>query len=167
MIRTMMFVLIFTLTYPTLTPAAPKACDAFEGLYQRLIRHEGLKLCAYEDIFHNPTIGVGHLLPRPVEDELCWTHGQVLRVFHHDVHDAVHAAQHDVPTWHELTTVQREVLAELAFQLGPGGLRGFKKMLAAVAEEDFDTAADELLASRLHKQTSRRTEELACLLRHW
>ena len=150
---------------PTTLPAGVSQCDPYEGLYSRLIRHEGERACVYVDTFGNPTIGIGHLLKRPVEKKLCWKEHMVLSVFHRDVHAATHNAQRVVPRWHLIDSLRREVLAELAFQIGASGLSRFKRMLNAVHEDDYDLAAKELLRSRLARQTPTRTNELACLMR--
>ena len=140
------------------------ACDPTEGLYKRLLRHEGLRLCVYEDTLGNPTIGVGHLLRRPVAPGLCWSRSHVISTLYADIDRARHGARHLIPGWHKLSTVHREVLTELTFQIGAGRLAGFRKMLNAVKIEDWARASRELLNSLLARQTSTRTRELACLM---
>lgn len=145
--------------------AAGANCNLAEGLYKRIMRHEGWHLCAYNDHLGNPTIGVGHLLKRPIPDQLCWSQGRVERVFHEDVTQAERFARHDVRDWHHLPRLTHEVLTELAFQLGGTGLAHFRHMLFQIDKGDWNRAADELLNSRLAQQTPNRTKELACLLR--
>ena len=142
-----------------------QACDFKEGLYDRLLRHEGYRECAYKDIFGNLTIGVGHLLRQPAHGDLCWTKTKVLAVFKRDVDTAIRAAQHDTMFWHNIPRHKQEVLIELAFQIGGSGLSHFTHMLAAVEKAEWETAADELLNSQYAKQVPRRANELACLLR--
>ena len=145
--------------------AVASDCDPDEGLYQRLLRHEGQRNCAYLDHLGNPTIGVGHLLKRPVPPNLCWDPEHIRDVFHSDVHRAMESAVRIVPGWHRIPTVRREVFIELDFQIGPHRLHGFRLMLAAVKAGDWAAAGRELLRSRLAEQTPARTRELACLLR--
>ena len=144
--------------------AAAFDCDPDEGLYQRLLRHEGMRRCAYTDTLGNPTIGVGHLLKRPVPEGLCWSRRKVADVFHDDVHRAMESTVRIVPGWHRISTVRREVFIELDFQLGPHRLHGFQRMLRAVKAGQWDVVAAELLDSHLAEQTPSRTRELACLL---
>ena len=145
-----------------------EACNPDEGLQARLVRHEGWRSCAYEDTLSNMTIGVGHLLKRPVPDGLCWKDSKVLAVFHHDIERAEANAKHDLDAngvWASLRRGPREVLIEMSFQLGGRGLLHFKRMLAAVRSGDLAAAADEMLDSRWAKQTPKRAQELACIMR--
>ena len=61
----------------------------------------------------------------------------------------------------DLQPAQQSVLIQLCFQLGYPRLIKFKRMLAALAEQDYDTAADELLDSRFAEQVPRRANRLA------
>ena len=139
-------------------------CDPDEGMYKRLMRHEGVERCAYVDTLGNPTIGVGHLLRRPVPDNLCWSRQRIMDVFHLDVHRASESAARIMPRWAHLSSLRREVFTELDFQIGPHRLHGFRRMLRAVHGDDWEVVAQELLDSRLAHQTPSRTQELACLL---
>ena len=53
----------------------------------------------------------------------------------------------------------------MVFQLGIGGVSKFKKALKAVGEEDWDTAADEMLDSKWATQTPERATELSSIIR--
>ena len=144
------------------------ACDPDEGLQARLVRHEGVRRCVYADQFENPTIGVGHLLPRPAPEGLCWPEDKIFAVLQHDIERAASGARHDLDAdgiWAKLRRGPREVLIEMSFQLGSSGLWRFSRMLSAVRWGDFDRAADEMLDSRWAKQTPGRAQELACLMR--
>ena len=57
------------------------------------------------------------------------------------------------------------VVIEMVFQLGIGGVSKFKNMLEALRESDYANAAVHILASNWHKQTPKRCEELAEVLR--
>lgn len=52
------------------------------------------------------------------------------------------------------------VLVEMEFQLGAAGLRGFKKMWAALKRNDYEKAKAEGLDSKWAKQTPERANEL-------
>ena len=143
------------------------ACNTLETLESRLIRHEGMRSCVYYDQFGSPTIGVGHLLKPPVKN-ICWDREKVLSVLRNDIARARANARHDVGSaavWeHRLSPTRRNVLTELAFQLGGSGLARFHGMLDAVALGDYDFAAKMLVRSKLGRQTPRRANELACLM---
>jgi len=53
----------------------------------------------------------------------------------------------------------------MVFQLGMTGVSKFKNTLKAVKEEDWDTAADEMLDSVWAEQTPERANELSSTMR--
>ncbi len=137
-----------------------------DTLQERVIRHEGYRACVYEDIYGNPTIGVGHLLKRPVPDDLCWDRHKVYATLAHDLERAERGAARDYGKgFHSLPEHVREVLSEMAFWIGPAGLSRFHGMMTDIRRENYAGAAVELLDSRLAKQVPGRAQELACLLR--
>ena len=60
---------------------------------------------------------------------------------------------------------RKRALVNMAFNLGLSRLRSFKRMLKALAEEDFETAAAEALNSRWAEQVGDRAARLATLIR--
>ncbi len=67
--------------------------------------------------------------------------------------------------WSWLSQRRRDVLTEMAFNMGPGNLAKFQNMIAALEEQDYDLAAAEALDSRWAKQVGQRAERLAQRLR--
>ena len=65
------------------------------------------------------------------------------------------------PMFVALDEVRLGVLVELTFNLGIGGLKGFKQLLNAVRAGDFKLAALHLLDSLYAKQVKSRAVELA------
>ena len=63
--------------------------------------------------------------------------------------------------FNNLSDVRQEVLLNMAFNMGEPRLRRFKKMWAAIEEQDWEEAADEMLDSKAAKQTGKRYERLA------
>jgi lysozyme len=61
--------------------------------------------------------------------------------------------------------VQR-VIVNMAFNLGYSRLKGFKRMLAAVSNRDYERAAKEMEDSKWYGQVGRRSKEL-CRLMEW
>jgi len=57
--------------------------------------------------------------------------------------------------------VRYYAFVELAFNMGTAKLMGFKKMLAAAKQGEWNHAADELLKSRYAKQVGKRAQVLA------
>lgn len=60
--------------------------------------------------------------------------------------------------------VQR-ALGNMAYQMGVSGVMGFRKMLAALKDGDRELAANESLDSTWAKQTPRRAQRVAALIR--
>ena len=56
--------------------------------------------------------------------------------------------------WHALNDARQNVLVEMAFQLGFDGLRGFRRMLAALRRRDYAGAAREGLDSKWAREDS-------------
>ena len=67
--------------------------------------------------------------------------------------------------WNDDEPKAKEVIVEMVFQLGKGGVSKFKKMWEALAKEDYTEAANQMLDSRWHKQTKSRAESLASIMR--
>ena len=149
-------------------------------LIEKLILHEGLKLEVYQDTLGIDTIGIG----RNLED-----HGisqeelndmdipRIGHIYEYGITeaDAVYLANNDVqiveeellnahPCVAELDAVRQLVLVDMAFNMGVPRLRKFKKMWAAIHDEDFQTAAKEMLDSRWANQVKSRSVKLANMM---
>lgn len=69
-------------------------------------------------------------------------------------------------SWYQQCNADRAaVLVSMAYQLGLYGLLRFRKMLAAIEDNDWEEAAREALDSRWAKQTPRRARHHAEALR--
>jgi lysozyme len=122
---------------------------------ERLKKDEGCKLSPYRCTAGKLTIGYGWNLddvpiPQHIADALL-------------VH-AVAQAENDVARLVEQDALSRprwDVLVNMRFQLGAGGFRGFKKVLAAVEQGSYRIAAQEMMNSRWAEQTPNRARRLA------
>lgn len=81
-----------------------------------------------------------------------------------DVQRAQEAASRVVPNYNELPDRAQKVLADMAYNLGEGGLKGFKKFLSAVENKDWDTAIGELMDSNYAFQVGPRAINNGILL---
>ena len=136
-----------------------------------LIRHEGLRLKPYCDKtgreFKSPpecgklTIGIG----RNLEDRGI-TKEEAMFLLTNDIKKVTEDLDRHIPWWRELDDVRQEVLVNMTFNLGIGGLLGFKNMLEALKNRDYNRAADEMLNSRWAEQVGRRARELALAMRN-
>lgn len=109
---------------------------------------------------HTPwTIGLGHTGP-DVHAATVWTEGQCWNAFYNDYAVAQgHAAQLiGTMSWAQLSEPRRAVLTDMAFNMGNGGLANFSHMLAAVRNNDWAVARNELLNSSYAHQTKTRAQ---------
>lgn len=67
--------------------------------------------------------------------------------------------------WPQLDDVRRDVLTNMAFNLGMQRLVGFRNMLAAIKAGNYEIAAEELMDSRYATQVGARAQRLATMLR--
>ena len=135
---------------PAVTPGDP----VIEAVTKRLMQEEGFRAHAYTDSVGVLTIGYGTNLAQGITEPqgAC-----LLRL----------AATADLRTFaalwppHEAMPFDVQVeLADMAYQLGPAGAHGFRKMLGHLAAGEWDAAADEALDSRWNDETPARAERL-------
>lgn len=128
-------------------------------LASTLKRHEGLRLDIYQCTAGANTIGYGHNLDAAFTEQ----HAQAMLDI--DIDNAMRDV-YTVPGLAAIESpVRREVLINMMFNLGMTRFMGFKNMLAAIRRKDWETAADEMLDSKWHRQVGQRARELAELMR--
>ena len=130
------------------------------ALTARLVRHEGLRLKPYRDTTGNLTIGVGRNL-----DAVGVSRPEALSMLANNITMVEAALDAGQPWWRKLDDVRQDVLAELAFNLGPAGVASFHDTLSALRAGQYAAAADHLMASRWAVEVGARAGELASLLR--
>ena len=151
-------------------------------LLKQLMKSEGLRLEVYQDTLGIDTIGVGrNLEDRGItKDELdALDIPSINTVYQHGITeaDAMYLLENDVqivedelvqahPCVDRLDSVRQLVLVDMAFNMGVPRLCKFKKMWAAIHEEDFRTAAKEMLDSRWAIQVKSRSHKLAHAMHH-
>ena len=128
-------------------------------LVAQLKPDEGFKSTPYYDTVGVLTIGYG----RNLEEGISQPEAMFMLV--NDVNDAITAAEAVCPSFETLTMARREVLVNMAFNLGQSRLGRFKKMLAAIEREDWEAAGDEMLDSRWAQQVKGRAVRLAKTMR--
>ena len=116
---------------------------------ERLVaRHEGFRSHVYRCSAGKLTIGYG----TNIEEGISKAEGLLL--LRHRLGLAVGVLEHRLPYWSQLTPARQQVLASMGYQMGMGGLMGFRRMLAAIERNDYDTAAKEMLDSKWAKHDS-------------
>jgi lysozyme len=151
-------------------------------LIKQLVQSEGLRLEVYQDTLGIDTIGVGrNLEDRGITEEELNTMDipNIETVYQYGITevDAAFLLENDVeivekellvahPCVDSLDSVRQLVLVDMAFNMGVPRLCKFKKMWAAIHEEDFRTAAKEMLDSRWAVQVKGRSHKLAHAMHH-
>lgn len=131
-----------------------------ETLHDRIVRHEGLRLKPYKDSLGYLTIGVGRCL-----DTNGITKDEAFYMLDNDISRVKREVAKEFPWIIGLDETRQEVLYEMCFQLGINRMSLFKRMIAALRDGRYDDAAEEMLDSGWHKQTPKRCEEMALIMK--
>lgn len=123
------------------------------------MKHEGVRLKPYKCPSGKLTIGIG----RNLEDAGI-TRDEALYMLQNDIGKFDHDLRMTFRWYGKLSEVRQAVILSMAFNLGMGGLYGFKKMLTSLENGDFHQAANHMLNSRWASQVGRRASELAQMM---
>lgn len=110
----------------------------------------------YKDTVGKLTIGYGRNL-----DDVGITEQEGRTLLLNDVEIAVKEAQLTWPWLLDHDLIRQQVIYNMAFNLGVPRLSGFKKMLHAMEDFDYEKAAEEMLDSKWATQVGDRATELA------
>jgi len=121
---------------------------------------EGFRSKPYKDTVGKLTIGFGRNLDDVGISKL---EGEVL--LDHDLATAEQECRKAFAWFVGLNDVRQRALVEMAFNLGLPRLRGFKRTLAAIEAQRFDSAAREMLDSAWSQQVKSRADRLARMMR--
>jgi lysozyme len=131
-----------------------------QRLESQLMLHEGLRLLPYRCTSGDLTIGVGRNLERRGI-----TAQEARMLLLNDIAEVRADLNRAVPWWTTLNETRQIALMDLCFNLGIGGLLGFKRMLAALKSGDYESAADEVLDSRYARQVGQRATTISQQIR--
>ena len=136
-----------------------------ETLKDRIKRHEGLNTFPYHCPAGALTIGYGHNLEEGISKEAAEF------ILDEDIEEALRELERFFGEGEEEISIEAMgperygVLVEMVFNMGIARFAGFRKMIAALRERDWEKAAEEMLDSRWHEQVPARVERLAIILR--
>ena len=124
-------------------------------LKRSLILHEGCKNFPYVDSFGNITVGIGYnLSARGLDNK--WIADQFLDDIYYFYSRFIEYFR-----WFELLDEDRQIaLIDMAF-MGWKNFLTFQKMLAALAIQDYETAAFEMIDSKWARQVGARAHRVA------
>ena len=138
-----------------------------EEIKSRIKEHEGFRDTVYSDSLGFATIGYGHLV-LPSDNFVKGTtypKEMLEEVFDNDfkiAHDSANELLADIEHNH----IVKGVIIEMCFQLGKPRVMKFKKMWEALKNNDLETASKEMIDSNWHKQTTKRCESLANIIKN-
>jgi lysozyme len=117
---------------------------------------EGVRFKVYRDSLGIETVGVG----RNIRDKGL-SMQEVDLLLDNDLSDAERDARAIFPTFDKLSDIRKAVLLNMSFNMGRERLSKFKKLRAAVQDEDWAEAARQMLLSTWASQVGARATRLA------
>ena len=121
-------------------------------------QNEGYSELIYIDSLGHATVGWGtHLYPGRYVPRFILEH-----LFRADYQQAANEVDLRFPA---LSLVRRDALIDMMYNLGPRRFDGFRNMIDAIHNDDWDTAAHEALCSLWAKQVKSRATKIAYMLR--
>lgn len=139
----------------------------YEEIKERIKKHEGFIPKVYKDILGKATIGYGHLVTEKddFKENVEYSKDFLEEVFNQDFNKAVEGAEELISQLNLVLATVKGVIIEMVFQLGKTGVSKFKKFFEALNKQDYNEAANQMIDSNWHKQTPKRCEELANIIR--
>ncbi len=127
---------------------------------EQLLADEGLRLKPYRCTAGRLTIGVG----RNLEDRGI-TRAEALLLLDNDIADCAGQLAQRLPWFAAAPEAVQEVLVNMAFNMGVGGLLEFRTSLGHLQACRYAEAAQSMLASKWARQVGKRAERLAAQVR--
>jgi lysozyme len=131
-----------------------------DSLRALLLKHEGLRLKPYKDTQGFLTIGVGRCI-----ETTGITENEAMIMLEGDISKVVSYCRDAFPWFNALCDTRQNVICSMVFNLGAARFSEFKKMIKAVEEMDYATAANEMMLSMWAAQVCSRAAELAQMMR--
>lgn len=85
--------------------------------------------------------------------------------FEQDLQRVINDLNHNLPWWTQLDPVRQNIVADMTFNMGIGGLMTFANTLANIKNGHYDAAADGMKASLWHTQVGTRAIRLEKMMR--
>lgn len=131
-----------------------------QELAEQLARHEGVKLKPYKDTVGKLTIGIGRNL-----DDKGITELEALNMLVNDIAEFAAEVSSNIRFFNALNDARQNVLVNMAFNMGIGGLLSFSNMLSALSYGHYQQAEREMLDSKWASQVGYRARELGRQMR--
>lgn len=128
-------------------------------LIKILKNDEGVKNKPYTDTVGKLTIGVGrNLTDNGLSDD------EIDYLLNNDIDRCIHELSAKFDWFFEVNKNVQIVLISMVFNLGLPRFLGFKKMIAAIENEDYKEAAAQMLDSKWARQVGDRAKRLSELI---
>jgi len=135
-------------------------------LQDEIANDEGIMYETYHCSLGHLTGGIGHLITewdeefydKPIGTKV--PNEQVNDWFEKDIKVTINDCKIIFDNFDNLPEEAQLVIANMCFQLGRPRLSKFKNFIAAVKDEDWQRAGDEMQDSRWYKQTTNRADRL-------
>ena len=135
-----------------------------ERLLESVKKHEGYRNKVYLDTLGKRTVGVGHLCVEDFwEDDKEYEESFLMEILQKDLQEAIRGAK-ELMEEHGCADIDEraeEIIIEMVFQLGRTGVKKFRNMWKALAEQNYIGASFEMLDSKWAKQTPNRAKAMA------
>ena len=144
-----------------------------DEIVKRLEFHEGRKAKSYYCTAGYLTQGIGHNLDanplttaqkRKIKDLSCWSDSEIDMILMDDVYQCEVLLVQLIEGFDKFDDERQYALIDMCFQLGIGGVMGFKKMLSAMREGNWSEAKKQCLDSKYGRQTPIRAKRIAHLI---
>jgi len=129
-------------------------------LIETLRRHEGVKNTLYKCTSDKWTIGVGRNL-----EDVGLSDEEIDILLLNDIVRTKELMDDYIPWHNDLDEVRQEALINFVFNVGIGTTMKFKNAMAALEEQDYDTAAIEMMDSNWAKQVGNRAIEITEMIK--
>ena len=136
-----------------------------DRLREELKTDEGCKYEVYLDHLGLPTFGIGHLITDkdPEHQMGMGTPVDEIRVneaFEQDVHVTLDECRKLFNDWDNLPEEVKLITANMMFNMGLPKMKAFKKMNAAIEDEDYIKASEEMVDSKWYRTVPNRADRL-------
>lgn len=138
-------------------------------LRSRVVKNEGVVLHAYYDKYGYPTQGVGRKLSSEKYIPLSQFPDIDMPTAMAWLDEDLSAAENGLNAvflWTQtMDGIRLGVVVEMAFQMGVAGVEEFHHFIAACEDQDYETAAQDMLESEWARETPARCQELSEIMK--
>ena len=134
-------------------------------LRRQLEIDEGVKYEVYLDHLNKKTFGIGHLvLDKDPESKMevgdPVSERRVEEAFDKDIQSVIDDCQRLYSNFNAMAEECKQITANMMFNMGLPKMKAFKKMNAAIEDEDYLKASEEMVDSKWYRTVPNRADRL-------